>query len=140
MIVDTEKVLREADGPVSNAGYGWKGDRPWVRLKERTGEPTRSPKIISAQVYSYASSHENSGSESSSGQGMGKIGENKGKKQVIDEARTSGATAHFASLMDICHLKNAELEAKHQKYKGRVVLRGDIVKDKSGSYAVRGVT
>ena len=28
-----------------------------------------------------------------------------------------------------CHLKNAELEAKHQKYKGRVVLRGDIVKD-----------
>ena len=32
--------------------------------------------------------------------------------------------------------KNAELEAKHQKYKGRVVLRGDIVKDDSGSYAV----
>ena len=60
----------------------------------------------------------------------------KSKKQVIDEARTSGATVHFASLMDICHLKNAELEAKHQKYKGRVVLRGDIVKDNSGSYAV----
>ena len=36
----------------------------------------------------------------------------------------------------ICHLKNAELEAKHQKYKGRVVLRGDVVKDDSGSYAV----
>ena len=58
------------------------------------------------------------------------------KSEVIDEARTSGATVHFASLMDICHLKNAELEAKHQKYKGRVVLRGDIVKDDSGSYAV----
>ena len=58
------------------------------------------------------------------------------KKQVIDEARMSGAKVHFASLMDICHLKNAELEAKHQKYKGRVVLRGDIVKDDSGSYAV----
>ena len=54
------------------------------------------------------------------------------KKDVIDEARMSGATVHFASLMDICHLKNAELEAKHQKYKGRVVLRGDIVKDDSG--------
>ena len=27
------------------------------------------------------------------------------KKEVIDEARTSGATVHFASLMDICHLK-----------------------------------
>ena len=60
----------------------------------------------------------------------------KSKKQVIDEARTSGAAVHFASLMDICHLKNAELEAKHQKYKGRVVLRGDIVKDNSGSCAV----
>ena len=33
-------------------------------------------------------------------------------------------------------MKNAELEAKHQKYKDRVVLRGDIVKDDSGSYAV----
>ena len=31
--------------------------------------------------------------------------------------------------------KNAELEPKIQKYKGRVVLRGDIVKDDSGSYA-----
>ena len=58
------------------------------------------------------------------------------KKEVIDEARTKGATVHFASLMDICHLKNAELEAKHQKYKGQVVLRGDIVKDDSGSCAV----
>ena len=55
---------------------------------------------------------------------------------MIDEAWTSGAKVHFASLMDICHLKNAELEAKHPKYKGRVVLRGDIGKDDSGSYAV----
>ena len=55
---------------------------------------------------------------------------------MIDEARTKGAKVHFASLMDICHLKNAELEAKHQKYKGRVVLRGDIVKDDSGFNAV----
>ena len=55
---------------------------------------------------------------------------------MVDEARTKGAKIHFASLMDICHLKNAELEAKHQKYRGRVVLRGDIVKDDSGSYAV----
>ena len=47
----------------------------------------------------------------------------KSKKEVIDEARTSGAKVHFPSLMDICHLKNAELEAKHQKYKGRVAPR-----------------
>ena len=58
------------------------------------------------------------------------------KSVVFDEARTKGAKVHFASLMDICQLKNAELEAKHQKYKGRVVLRGDILKDDSGSYAV----
>ena len=54
----------------------------------------------------------------------------------MQQERTKGVKVHFASLMDICHLKNAELEAKHQKYKGRVVLRGDIVKDDSGSYAV----
>ena len=56
----------------------------------------------------------------------------KSKKQVIDEARTSGATVHFATLMDICHLKNAELERKFVKYKGGVVLRGDD----SGSHAI----
>ena len=60
----------------------------------------------------------------------------KSKNQVIDEARASGTTVHFASLMDVCHLKNAELEVKHQKYKGRVVLRGDFVKEDSWSYAV----
>ena len=54
----------------------------------------------------------------------------------VRSKRTKGAKVHFASLMDICHLKIAELEAKHLKYKGRDVLRGDIVKDDSGSYAV----
>ena len=29
----------------------------------------------------------------------------RGKSEVIDEARTKGAKVHFASLMDICHLK-----------------------------------
>ena len=55
---------------------------------------------------------------------------------MTDEARTKGAKVYFASLMDTCHSENAELETKHQKYKGRVVLRGDVVKDDSGSYAV----
>ena len=58
------------------------------------------------------------------------------EKEVIDEARTKSAKVHFASLMDICHLKNAELEEKHQKYSGRVAFRGDIVGGDSGSYAV----
>ena len=64
------------------------------------------------------------------------LDEIRSKKEVIDEVRTKDAKVHVAPLMDMCHLKNAELEAKHQKYKGRVVLRGDIVKYDSGSYAV----
>ena len=57
------------------------------------------------------------------------------KKEVIDEARNNGRKVHFSSLMDLCHLKNSELEPQYQKYKGRVVLRGDIVND-SGTYTV----
>ena len=37
------------------------------------------------------------------------------KKEVIDEARTKGEKVNFTSLMDICHLKNAELEDKAPK-------------------------
>ena len=51
------------------------------------------------------------------------------KKEVIAEARNRGRKVHFASLMDLCHRKNSELEPQFQKYKGRFVLRGDIVKD-----------
>ena len=40
------------------------------------------------------------------------------KSEVIEEARHKGVKVHFASLMDMCHLKNSELEKKHQKYKG----------------------
>ena len=58
------------------------------------------------------------------------------KKEVILEAQRDKKKVHFASLMNTCHLKNAKLEPKLQKYKGRVVLRGDIVKDDSGAYAV----
>ena len=58
------------------------------------------------------------------------------KSEVIAEARKNGKIVHFASLMDLCHLKTSELEPQFHKYKGRVVLRGDIVKDDSGSCAV----
>ena len=66
------------------------------------------------------------------------VSQSSARLNVIDDngAVMKGAKVHFASLMDTCHLKNAELESKHQKYKGRVVLRGDIVKDDSGSFAV----
>ena len=59
----------------------------------------------------------------------------KNKKKVILEAQRD-KKIHFAALMDICHLKNAELEPQYQKYKDRVVLREDIVKDDSGAHAV----
>ena len=63
-----------------------------------------------------------------------KIGENtawqltkvKNKSEVIAEAWNKRHIVHFASLMDLCHLKN----------KGRVVLPGDTVKDDSGSFTV----
>ena len=37
------------------------------------------------------------------------------KKEVIEEARTSDATVHFASLMDIYHLKNCRIGGKAPK-------------------------
>ena len=60
----------------------------------------------------------------------------KSKKEVIKEGQKNNNKVHFASLMELCHLKNSELETQIQKYKGRVVLRGDIVKDDSGAFAV----
>ena len=53
------------------------------------------------------------------------------QKEVIEEARNKGRQVHFASLMDLCQLKKSELESRFPKYIGRVVLRGDIVKDDS---------
>ena len=74
---------------------------------------------------------------------MTKIGGNTGmaadkshKKEVFEEARNKVRKVQFASFMDLCHLKNSELQPQYQKYKGRVVLRVDTVKDDSGSYAV----
>ena len=63
------------------------------------------------------------------------------EKVKSQEGGYSGSTkrknkVHFATLIDMCHSKNAELEQQLQKYKGRVVLRGDIVKDDSGASAV----
>ena len=82
--------------------------------------------------------------KASSGERMGKLEKIpawqltkvKNKSEVIADARNKGRTVHFSSLMDLCHLKNSELEPQFQKYKGRVVLRGVTVKDDSGSYAV----
>ena len=68
-----------------------------------------------------------------SSMGFGKV---KSKKAVTLEAQRDKKKVHFATLMDMCHLKNAELEPKLQKYEGRVVLQEDTLKDDSGAFAV----
>ena len=104
VIVDTEKVLREAEVPVEK----------WLHEESASGEKVIAPGCASK---------------------AGRVSR-WGARRSQAEARSKGAKVHFASPVDVCHLKNAELEAKHQKQKGRVVLRDDIVKDDSGSFAV----
>ena len=57
-----------------------------------------------SQIYSYASSYENSCSESSGGQGVEKISawnltKVRSKKEVIDDARTKDAKVHLMDHM-----------------------------------------
>ena len=97
-----------------------------------------------SQIYSHVESNENTRYESSSGQRMGKLEKIlawkrtkvRNKKEVIEDAKNKGRKVHFASLMDLCHVKNSDLEVQFQKYKGSFLLRGDIIKDDSGPYAV----
>ena len=51
------------------------------------------------------------------------------KCMTSQNAQRDKKKVHFATLKDICH-------PQFQKYKGRIVLRGDIVKGDSGAYAV----
>ena len=47
----------------------------------------------------------------------------KSKKEVIVKAQKERRTVHSATPMDLCHLKNSELEQQFQNYEGRAVLR-----------------
>ena len=42
------------------------------------------------------------------------------RAEVIAEADQKKVSVHFGRLMDLCHLKHAELDKEVQKYKGRV--------------------
>ena len=53
------------------------------------------------------------------------------KAEVIAEAQKKNMSVHFGRFMDLCHLKHAELNQEVQRYKGRVVFRGDQVKDET---------
>ena len=49
--------------------------------------------------------------------------ESRARRTSIKEAQKNNCKVHFASLMDLCHLKTADLEPQFQKSKERVVLR-----------------
>ena len=89
------------------------------------------------QIYSYSSSNENKCSKSSIEPRMGeKFGVESGESQKQIWRDRWSKKQGCESAIGICHLKNAELQKKHQNHRGRVVLRGDIVKDDAGSNAV----
>ncbi len=54
----------------------------------------------------------------------------------MQEVRCLGKRVHFGSLMDICHETHCEITQGPRRYKGRVVFRGDPVRDETGFYAV----
>ena len=60
----------------------------------------------------------------------------KSQKEVTEKAQKEGRSLNIATRDGLMSPQNSELEQKFQKYKGRVVVRGDVVKDDSGSYVV----
>ena len=58
------------------------------------------------------------------------------KADVIAKATKTGVKVHFGTLMDLCFEKHSQLEEAFRVYKGRVVFRGDQVKDEEGFFAV----
>ena len=43
---------------------------------------------------------------------------------------------HFATLIVLCETKNSEVDQKFPKYGRRVVVRGDLIRDNVGNYAI----
>ena len=56
--------------------------------------------------------------------------------QLCEQAKKSGTKLHIADAMTIAGIKNYEMPADKQVYKGRVVYRGDAVRDERGSPAL----
>ncbi len=50
----------------------------------------------------------------------------------LDEAVRLHPDAHFACVMLILGIRFAELSPDHQKFKARIVLRGDQIQDSEG--------
>ena len=54
------------------------------------------------------------------------------KRDVVKRARKDKISVHFGSLRPLCHQKNSEQSVELRSYKGRVIFRGDIVRDEDG--------
>ena len=85
--------------------------------------------LLGTQASFYSRSCDNTRSQSS-------VKKARSKSEINRQAKKDGKTVHFAIMMDLCHLKNAELAKHLRKYKGRVVLQEDTVKDEEGHRAV----
>ena len=52
------------------------------------------------------------------------------RDELIQKARSEGRRIHLGELMSICSIKHWETPSK-RKHKGRIVFRGDCVKDEA---------
>jgi len=57
------------------------------------------------------------------------------KKDLINDARATGKKINYGDLMPICSIKHWE-SIERRKHKGRIVFRGDNVKDENNAFAV----
>ena len=97
-------------------GAGHKPDQDHITAKGMNS-------ITCAQIHSDASSIENSRCKSGSGKNWEKLEKIRAwqltkvrnKNEVTGGARNEGRKVHFASLMDLFHLKNSESEPQYQK-------------------------
>ena len=124
----------------------------WNHLYRKSWRSHRKQRIqfdesfqFGTQIYSDASSDENSGCESSSRQGMEEEARNNSSLAVGQSEEQKGGHSGSTKRQQespLCYIdghlssQKCGVRTKFQKYKGRVVLRGDIVKDDSGAFAV----
>ena len=58
------------------------------------------------------------------------------RADLIANSKALGIKRHFGELITICSIKYFERSEEYWKYKGRIVFRGDVVKDEYGAAAV----
>jgi hypothetical protein len=58
------------------------------------------------------------------------------KAKVLEEENRKGETVHFDHLMELCHIEHSEFAEEYQVAKGKVVFRGEHLRDQEGYLAV----